>query len=67
MRGGFGMKFKWKYVPFLVKSEDDIKNSLTNEDFKNAPITEEPDGDYQVIDIYGTTYYRNIETGEIDR
>jgi len=60
------MNFKWKYIPYLVKSEADIVKSLNEEDFNGAPITEEPDGDYQMIEIYGTTYYRNIETGKID-
>lgn len=60
------MKFKWRYIPFLVKSEEDIAKALTAEDFEGAPITEEPDGNYQVIEIYGINYYRNMDTGEID-
>lgn len=64
--GGLNVKFKWKYVPFIVKGKEDIIKSLTTEDFEGAPITEEPDGEFQMIEIFGTTYYRNIETGEID-
>jgi len=60
------MRFKWKYIPFLIRSNDDIVKSLSPKDFEGAPITEEPDGDYQMIEILGTTYYRNIETGIID-
>ncbi len=60
------VKYKWKYIPFLAKGEDDIVKSLSEEDFDGAPITEEPDSAYQMIEIYGTTYYRNIETGRID-
>lgn len=64
--GGGTMKLKVKYIPFLVKSEKEIAESLTEKDFRGAPITEEHDGDYQMIEIYGTTYYRNVETGEVD-
>lgn len=43
----------------------DIAKSLTADDFEGAPIAEEPDGDFQMIDLYGTTFYRDIETGEV--
>lgn len=48
-----------------IKREE-IARKLTKEDFKGTPITEEPDGDYQVVEVNGTFYYRNVETGKID-
>lgn len=60
------MNSRWKYIPTLVRSEEDIAKSLEEKDFEGAPVTEEPDGDYQVIEINGTNYYRNVETGNVD-
>ncbi len=59
------MEFKWKYIPYIIRSKMDIAKSLTADDFEGAPIAEEPDGDFQMIDLYGTTFYRDIETGEV--
>ncbi len=59
------MEIKRKIIPFIVKDKRDIAKTLTEKDFEDAPITEEPDGDYQMLEIYGTTYFRNMDTGDI--
>ena len=38
---------------------------IKEKDFEGAPETHESDGIYQFIEIEGTTYFRNVDTGEI--
>ena len=45
--------------------ERDYSSELTEKDFEGAPETHESDGIYQFIEIEGTTYFRNVDTGEI--
>ncbi len=43
-----------------------IKSTLTEDDFKDAPMTQEPDGVYQLLFVKNGMYTRNVDTGEID-
>lgn len=39
----------------------------TEKDFEGAPVTDEPNGTFQVVELNGKNWYRNIDTGEIEK